>query len=160
MTPKTDMPTGNFAESPSHPYFQQHQSTGESDSGIDMNFQGFQSDWSQSSPSSSTVPAGYMSLPASMISPMVNDAPPQFWTDPKIQAFFAAQVDHATQNTWPAAPIRHHHEHTNFLPPPDSEGYQEPDRTLLNFGPTDATIKTDLSGLRGNGKHRAVFRCS
>ena len=160
MTPKTEMFTGNFAESPSHPLFQHRQSTAENDNGIDVTYAGFQPDWSQSSPSSATVPTGYLDLPTNVISPTVNDTPAQFWTDPTIQALFAAQVDHLPQKTWQAAAQdKRHHEYATFLPQQASQGYQRLDETLLPFTPAEATLKTDMSGMRGNGKHRAVFRC-
>ncbi len=160
VTPKTDISTRNLADSPLHPLFHHHPSTGESDSGIDVSFVGFQSDWSQSSPSSSIAPNGYINGPTSGISPTVGDVTAQYWTDPAVQALFAAQVDQTPHHTWqPTAQNKPHDEYTAFLPSQPRQGYQQPDNATRNFGPTRAAITahTQYAGLKGNGKHQARF---
>ncbi len=155
ITPQTEIPVGNLAQSPSYPLFQPHQSTGESDSEINVNF-GFQSDWS---PSSGIVPIGFPNGPAHGVSPTVAASPTQYWNDPTMQALFADQVDQAPQSTWPAtAQNRHHDESTAFLPSQANHRYQRPDEALHSFGPADTTIGGNLHpyGLKGNGKHQAI----
>ena len=156
ITPQTETPVGNVAQSPSYPLFQPHQSAGESDSVINM----FQSDWSQSLPSSTTVPIGFPNGPTHGVSPTVAASPAQYWNDPTVQALLAAQADQAPQSTWPAAAQnRPYDESTAFLPSQASHGYQRRDEALHSFGPANTTTRGNLHpyGLKGNGKHQAVL---
>lgn len=161
-TPNMERSIGCFTNSPSYPPFQHHHSTGESDSGIDMNFLGFQPDWSQSSPSSTIAPSNFMHGPTNGISPIAGDMTAQYGTDPTTQALFAAR-DEARHNIWQSsAQTKHPDEYLAYLPPQARQRYQQPNDELLNCGPSRATIKTDsqYTGLKGNGKHQAFFQCS
>ncbi len=162
VTPKTEGSAGNLSYSPSHPHFQHHQSTGESDSGIDMNYTGFQPDWSQASPASTIVPSSFMDGQTNGVSPIVGDMTTQYRTDPTIQALLDAQADQGHPTNWHSTtPNKPQDDYLASLPQA-GQRYQQPNDALLNCGPTRATIKTDsqYSGLKGNGKHQAFFQCS
>ena len=160
ITPKSERSIGAVAESPSYPLFQHYQSTGGSDSGIDMTFPGLPSDWSQSSPSGTVVHSTYLNGPANGVSSTIGNTPAQYYSDPAMQALFAAQLDQAHQSNWqPSTQDKCSEVHSAFLPPEANQRYQQPDEALLNLGPGEPSIKGNipLSGLKGNGKHRAIL---
>ena len=160
VTPKSERSAGHFAESPSYPLFHPHQSTSGSDSGIDMNFPGLHSDWSQPSPPSTIAHNTYLNGPLDGVSHTVSNTPAQYYSNPAIQAMFTARLDQAPQSTFQAKTQgKFGDEFTEFSPPQASERYPHPDEALLDFGPGEPISKTNihLSGLKGNGKHQAIL---
>ena len=158
VTPKSGGSAGQFADS--YPLFQPHQSTGGSDSGIDMNFPGLQSNQSQSSPSSMIVHNTYLNRLSNEISPSTDSMPAQYYSNPAIQALFTAQLDQAHQSTWhPSNLDKGGDEYTAFLPAQANQRYQHPNEALLNLSPGEPFTKSNiyLSGLGGNGKHHAIL---